>query len=622
MTRSSSLYTFGPIASRGVTPALSAVLVLVLSVVSAPVTAQMLTGFTQTGDSFTYSVPGQTTVTGVLLKPSGDGPFPAIIISHGKSATLTGFTKAKAQQMVQWGYVCIGVRYTHASDDPDFSNISMEGARPENLRRAEACVKILKSLPYVRGNRIYAYGNSMGAFVTIGLCGQSPNLIRAAVITAGGIIPSGDAASPTVAEASTIRCPFLMLHGEDDTTVNPSQSLLLKQTLDNINVENQRITYPGIDHNLHITLSSEVYSKIQTWFGNHGASALETARVPDRPYGIYVLDSAAGTPYGTGTLRDANIRNYSWLRGYTLRVPWSTLETTEDVFDFTIIDNVLSKLPSGQKLSLILVPFEPAYVSSHAGVTTWTDTNNLSQPVVRAVPWDPYLRERRRAFLHTLANHVTSGTAFRDQLAFDAIDPYLPGGFTGIRNPNSANLSSLPGYTRANLLAAVEDELRSLTTEFPNQFVQLGFWKVTDTNHSPEAWTEIRDTILDHFDGTLRPKVGFFMENLAASRPAVNGSPVTGYPDTTFADPLYSSQSQTWTAFQALTSWTAPFTGFDKVANAGAADGIAYGFNTYGSRYFELYVSDIDDPSQQAALDQWSEDLAPSQSAIATWASY
>ena len=52
----------------------------------------------------------------------------------------------------------------------------------------------------------------------------------------------------------------------------------------------------------------------------------------------------------------------------------------------------------------------------------------------------------------------------------------MPGGHTGIRDPNVTRLRDLPGYTRAGFLAAVQDELRALTDNFPRQFVQIGFW--------------------------------------------------------------------------------------------------------------------------------------------------
>lgn len=580
---------------------------------SLPAQTQFLPGFTLNGESWTYTEAGQPTVSGLLIRPSGPGPFPAVIISHGKGSTVGSFTRSKAQTMAAWGLVCIGPRYTHATDDPDFNNTSLEGSRAENLRRALVCYRILQSLPEVRGHRVGLYGNSMGAFVSIGLAGLHPAKFTAAAITAGGIVPSGDAAAPNVSEASTIRTPFLMLHGEIDGTVPPERSLLLKQALDANGVTNQRITWPNVGHDLHQVRATEVNAAIQTWFTERGLFADEPARTPTAPQGIYVLDSNQGTAHNGSTLRDANIRTYGFLRGYTLRAEWAMLEPSEGQYDFTIIDNILGKLPAGQKLSLIIIPFEPHYIASTAGVTTWQDKDRSGNALTRAVPWDSYLRTRRRALYEALAEHATGGVQLRANPALDGIDPYLAGGFTGVRDPNTVPLRQLPGYTRALLLDAVRDELRAATSQFPNTFVHIGFWKVADTQSSPAAWEEIRLALLEDFDGVARPRVGFFMENLAASRPAGGGEPVTGYPVTDFGAPLHLSRDATWTGFQALTSWKAPFTGPDKVANASPADGIRYAFETYGARYFELYVSDVDHAAWQPDLEEWADTLAETQ---------
>lgn len=252
---------------------LLSLLSILLVVPHAP--AQSLPGFAISGENWTYAHAGQTTVTGILLKPSGSGPFPAVIINHGKGSTLTAFTRSKALEMVSWGFVCIGPRFTHASDDPDFANTALEGSRSENLRRADVCYQVLQSMTSVRQDRICIYGNSMGAFVTIGITGLYPTRFAAAAITAGGIIASGEAATPTVAEATPIRAPFLILHGEVDGTVPPSRSLLLKQTLDAQNVVNSRITWPGVDHDLHQVKSAEVYSLIRNWFTSSPSAAVD-----------------------------------------------------------------------------------------------------------------------------------------------------------------------------------------------------------------------------------------------------------------------------------------------------------------------------------------------------------
>jgi hypothetical protein len=137
--------------------------------------------------------------------------------------------------------------------------------------------------------------------------------------------------------------------------------------------------------------------------------------------------------------------------------------------------------------------------------------------------------------------------------------------------------------------------------------VQIGFWPVTDDQATPTLWEETRQAILAEFNGVDRPRVGFWMENLAASRPAPGQDPVAGTPNTNFAAPLYLSSTSGWANFQALTSWTHPFNNYDsKVTNAVAADGLQYAYATFGSTYAELYVDDVDNTNNRASLRAWN----------------
>jgi hypothetical protein len=387
----------------------------------------------------------------------------------------------------------------------------------------------------------------------------------------------------------------------------------------NDHVANSRILLDGVGHDLEHERSNEVFTAIHDWFGQWGVlgatnSPATNAAAQHRPRGLFVLDSSRGTLIGGVSMRDANVRSNAFLTGYVLRAPWQTLETSREVYNFTMVSNIVTRLqPLGQKLSLIIVPNDPPYLAATPGVTTWVDQDQSGNPLTRVVPWDPFLLQQRGKFLAALAACQIGGIALSNHPVLQVINPYLAGGFTGIRDPVTAQLRNLPGYSRSNLLYAVQSELRALTANFPAQFVQIGFWNVLDGENAAygntEAWEYLRRELLAEFDGAAHPHVGFFMENLAASRPAPGQDPITGYPVTAFGTALFLSQTNTWNGFQALTSWHQPFTGASKVANGTPADGMRFAFETYGATYFEIYVSDVDYAPYLSPLTDWQERL-------------
>jgi hypothetical protein len=334
-----------------------------------------------------------------------------------------------------------------------------------------------------------------------------------------------------------------------------------------------------------------------------------------RPRGVFILDSGGPLNYTTTfgstiSLRDANLRSLPFVDGFTLRVAWSDVEsgTTPGHYDFFIIQNLLNKLPAGQRLSIIIVPTEPAYIATTPGVQTWSDAG-----LTRATPWDPYVRTRRRALLDAMGSLVTSGVALRKDPRLDLLDPYLPGGFTGIRDPNSTPLRNLPGYSRENLLAAVREEHITLQQEFPGKFVQIGFWPITDAqdaSYSGVTASEwMRQQLLAEFNGLTRPRVGFFMENLAARRTGPNVEPYSATPVTGFGSALFNSRDATWNGFQMLGSWTRPFNDghVTNTLHGTPNEALEFAFNTYRAEYHEVYIGDIDNPAFQPALQRWHD---------------
>ncbi|MEW6307010.1 MAG: prolyl oligopeptidase family serine peptidase [Verrucomicrobiota bacterium] len=251
-------------------------------------------GFHANGERWTYR-DGGFAMSGILLKPEGKGPFPAVLISHGLGGSAESFGLNKAREFVKWGFVCIAPNYTHNArgagqrppgapkDGTPQSSPAAKGpgrgqpqpasygASEENIRRARTCLELVSKMPEVDAKRLVAYGHSMGGFVTIGLASASPDLLKAAAITGSGLAPRAGFPAPSVEAAEKVRTPFLILHGSVDPVVRPEQSASLKEVLDRNQVPNARRLFEGEGHPIDQTKREEVFTRIKDWFTRHGA---------------------------------------------------------------------------------------------------------------------------------------------------------------------------------------------------------------------------------------------------------------------------------------------------------------------------------------------------------------
>ncbi len=98
----------------------------------------------------------------------------------------------------------------------------------------------IKLLP-IDEDRVYGYGNSMGAFATIYMAMTYPDLYAAIVPVAGGCDPT---------EAALIKdVPIWLFHGDADNTVNITGSQALYDNLIGMNAKEAKLTvFKGIGH--------------------------------------------------------------------------------------------------------------------------------------------------------------------------------------------------------------------------------------------------------------------------------------------------------------------------------------------------------------------------------------
>ena len=130
---------------------------------------------------------GDVTVSGILLRPTGRGPFPAVVLAHGyidPAVYVTGQGLAREQdRLARAGFVVLHTDYRgHAASDP-VGEVERE-SRLGYTRDVLHAVGAVKRLPYVDPDRVALLGRSMGGGVTLNALVAQPGAVRAAVLFA------------------------------------------------------------------------------------------------------------------------------------------------------------------------------------------------------------------------------------------------------------------------------------------------------------------------------------------------------------------------------------------------------------------------------------------------------
>jgi dienelactone hydrolase len=239
--------------------------------------ALTITGDPESASGATWTLVGTldgTTVDlqGLLLKPRGPGPFPAVVLSHGAGDNAQSYGRELGIVMRTWGLVCIAVNYTHARGVPMGApgTLLQQGASAANAFRAHAAVTILARLRGVDVHRVAAHGHSMGAFVTTSFVAAYPADVRVASHTSGGVlldaIQTKGMPMPSVAEARRIQAPYQWHHGLLDYVV----PFLLDRRFDSVlTAPHEGHLYTRLSHG-QVATDPEVLSRIRAWYTTHG----------------------------------------------------------------------------------------------------------------------------------------------------------------------------------------------------------------------------------------------------------------------------------------------------------------------------------------------------------------
>ena len=206
----------------------------------------------------TYDSPGGTSgeMKGYLVKPIGDGPFPAVLVIH-ENRGLNPYIEDVARRLAVEGFLALAPDglspiggYPGNDDD---GKIMQKSLAPDKLY-----TDMLNSANFLRTHPL-----STGKIGATGFC-YGGGVVNKLAISMGSNLHAGVpfyGIAPQSEEVVKIMAPLMIQYAEDDPRVNASQAPY-KEALEAGNKDFTMYTYEGTRHGFHNN-STPRYNKEQ-----------------------------------------------------------------------------------------------------------------------------------------------------------------------------------------------------------------------------------------------------------------------------------------------------------------------------------------------------------------------
>ncbi len=169
-----------------------------------------------------------------LFRPDGDGPFPLVVINHGKAPGDPVFQERArhlnaSREFVRRGYaVALPMRLGFSKSSGSYigtgCNIASNGEMQAEW--VAGVIEWLRAQPFVDRDRILVAGQSHGGLTAIALAARNPPGVRAILNFAGGLKNTACSWEHGLAEAferfgARSRLPSLWFYGDNDSYFPP-----------------------------------------------------------------------------------------------------------------------------------------------------------------------------------------------------------------------------------------------------------------------------------------------------------------------------------------------------------------------------------------------------------------
>lgn len=193
------------------------------------------------------TVQGQGTLKAAVVRPSGEGLFPAVILLHGTHGFAKEYVEL-AQDLAEGGVIAValcwfsggsgaGSRFVHPIRCPDDTPPLVAAASAEAEERIDATVRATRALPGVRSDCIALFGHSRGGGAALNYA-LSADTVQAVVLNSAGY------PGETADRASRVKASVLILHGLRDSPADGGNALTDVQMARNFEAAMRRAGKP------------------------------------------------------------------------------------------------------------------------------------------------------------------------------------------------------------------------------------------------------------------------------------------------------------------------------------------------------------------------------------------